>query len=166
MIPIVFAHGLEGSPNGRKIQFLQAAGLEVVAPDGRGLALVDRLVALEEATRGRPTLLVGSSYGGLAAAHLAMLYPDRFVGLLLLAPALHHAERPVHDVSRLCPPPGVPTVVLHGVRDQVVPIASSRIYAEKGATLQELNDDHSLAGSLDAMLQAVRSLTDSVVSPS
>ena len=165
MVPIVFAHGLEGSPNGRKIQFLRASGLELFAPDGRGLALVDRLVTLEEATRGSGTLLIGSSYGGLAAAHLAMLYPDRFLGLLLLAPALHHAERPVHDVSLLCPPPGVPTVVLHGVRDQVVPIASSRIYAEKGATLQELDDDHSLARSLPMMLQAVQSLTGSGTTP-
>ena len=48
MFPIVFAHGLEGSPQGRKIQHLRSNGFEVIAPDGRGLALAERLVGLEK----------------------------------------------------------------------------------------------------------------------
>jgi pimeloyl-ACP methyl ester carboxylesterase len=155
MVPIVFAHGLEGSPNGRKIEYLRTSGFDVVAPDGRGLTLAERLVGLEAATRGHGILLIGSSYGGLAAAHLAMLHPERFLGLLLLAPALHYSEPPVSDVTRLCPPPGVPTMVMHGLGDQVVPIESSRRYAEKGAALLEVADDHSLAASLVAMADAV-----------
>ena len=30
---IIFAHGLEGSPNGSKIRALRNAGFDVVAPD-------------------------------------------------------------------------------------------------------------------------------------
>jgi len=158
VVPIVFAHGLEGSPNGRKIQHLRTSGFELVAPDGRGLALADRLVDLEEATRGRGILLIGSSYGGLAAAHLAMIHPERFMGLLLLAPALHHSEPPVSDASQIQPPPGVPTMVIHGLFDRVVPIESSKAYAKKGATLREVEDDHSLAHSLEVIESSVRAL--------
>ena len=106
MTPIVFAHGLEGSPNGRKIQTLRSAGFSVDAPDGRGLALADRIAGIEGATRGRRVVLIGSSYGGLAAAHLASLYPERLEGLLLLAPALHRKEEPVFSPESLMPPKG------------------------------------------------------------
>jgi len=158
VVPIVFAHGLEGSPNGRKIQFLRSAGFDVTAPDGRGLPLVERVHGLEVASRSGGLLLIGSSYGGLAAAHLVTRYPQRFTGLLLLAPALHYSESPVEDVSQLVPPSGMQTVVIHGARDQVVPLETSRIYAEKGADLQVVDDDHSLVSSLPVMVAAVRTL--------
>ena len=158
MFPIVFAHGLEGSPEGRKIQHLRSSGFDVIAPDGRGLALADRLVGLEEATRTGGILLAGSSYGGLAAAHLALAYPERFVGLLLMAPALHHAEPPVEDGSELRPPPGVHTLVIHGNRDAVVPIEVSRHYCGHGATLIETDDDHRLVHSLNQIVVAVQGL--------
>ena len=158
MIPIVFAHGLEGSPEGRKIQYLRSSGFHVVAPDGRGLALADRLVGLEEATRGGGILLAGSSYGGLAAAHLALVYPERFVGLLLMAPALHHSESPVLDASRLQPPGGLPTTVIHGSQDMVVPIEVSRRYCVHGATFIEVDDDHRLTRSLDSIAAAAEAL--------
>jgi pimeloyl-ACP methyl ester carboxylesterase len=149
---------LEGSPNGRKIQHLRSIGFEVVAPDGRGLPLASRLVDLERVTRGQGILLIGSSYGGLAAAHLAMLHPERFIGVLLLAPALHHSEPPVVDGAGLRPPSGVPTIVIHGLSDQVVPIEGSRRYAHSGATLLEVDDDHSLAASLADIAEAVHGL--------
>jgi len=158
VIPIVFAHGLEGSPEGRKIQYLRQAGFEVVAPDGRGLALAARWEGLERATRSGEILLIGSSYGGLAAAHLAAVHPDRFVGLLLLAPALHYSEAPVTDVSLLVPPDGVPTTIIHGLHDEVVPIEGSRRYASNGAQLIETEDDHRLTGSLEHMVKAVGEL--------
>lgn len=158
MFPIVFAHGLEGSPQGRKIQHLRSNGFEVIAPDGRGLALAERLVGLEKATRQGDVLLAGSSYGGLAAAHLALVYPERFVGLLLMAPALHHSEAPVQDAAALRPPVGLPTIVIHGVHDSVVPIEVSRRYVQGGGTLIEREDDHRLVQSLDQITFAASSL--------
>ena len=143
---IIFAHGLEGSPNGAKVQALRAAGLVVVAPDGQGL------------------VLAGSSYGGLAAAWLARELGPRIDGLLLLAPALHHSEAPVHDASALCPPEGIPTVIIHGLRDDVVPIGASRAYLAAGravgapVTLLEVDDDHGLHGSLDLIVAQARAL--------
>ena len=40
---IIFAHGMEGSPNGSKIRSLREAGFEVLAPDFQGMALADRV---------------------------------------------------------------------------------------------------------------------------
>ena len=71
MFPIVFAHGLEGTPNGAKITALRDAGFQVVAPDGRGLPLAQRIEGLDAATCEGGLILAGSSYGGLAAAWLA-----------------------------------------------------------------------------------------------
>ena len=37
---IIFAHGLEGTPNGSKIQTLRNSGIEVIAPDFQGMPLI------------------------------------------------------------------------------------------------------------------------------
>jgi pimeloyl-ACP methyl ester carboxylesterase len=154
MVPIVFAHGLEGHPEGTKVQWLRTQGFEVIAPDGRGLVLNDRLIDLEIETRRGGVLLAGSSYGGLAAAWLAQQYPDRFLGLLLLAPALHHTEPPVVDAALLKAPVTVPTRVIHGVSDDIVPIQVSRRYCHlsgRHTQLFEVNDGHRLANSLSTI---------------
>jgi len=170
---IVFAHGLEGSPTGAKIQALRAAGLAVDAPDGRGLLLAARIEGLRQAVMrqadrapGERLVLAGSSYGGLAAAWLARELAPRLDGLLLLAPALHHAEPPATDPGSLAPPPGLPTVLIHGLRDDVVPIGASRVYAAAGRTagnpptLLEVDDDHRLAASLDRIVAEARRLLE------
>jgi len=48
-----------------------------------------------------------------------------------------------------------PTRIIHGTRDDVVPIRLSRSYARDraGVDIVELDDDHSLAGSLDLVLE-------------
>lgn len=159
MTPIVFAHGLEGSPNGRKIQILRSAGFQVEAPDGREKSLSKRIEQLEPLILGRRVLLVGSSYGGLAAAYLAVQHPDRLVGLLLLAPALHRNEAPVADASALRPPKGVPTILIHGIHDEVVPVGVSRHYAVGSESrLIETEDDHRLRDSMHVMLESVHTL--------
>ncbi len=43
---IIFAHGLEGTPNGSKIQALRASGFEVLAPDFQGMVLSERVALL------------------------------------------------------------------------------------------------------------------------
>ena len=45
---IIFAHGLEGSPNGSKIRALRNAGFDVVAPDFQGMVLAERVDLLHE----------------------------------------------------------------------------------------------------------------------
>jgi len=160
-LPIVFAHGLEGAPQGTKIAALRAAGLDIIAPDGRGLVLADRIHLLEAATRSGPVVLGGSSYGGLAAAWLAAQFPERFHALLLCAPALHWTEDPVEDPEALCAPPGLTTHILHGIRDDVVPLAASERYqARSGShvTLEAVEDGHRLADSIDRLVAIARQL--------
>jgi pimeloyl-ACP methyl ester carboxylesterase len=161
---ILWAHGLEGSPTGLKVRALRAAGLSVEAPDGRGLPLAPR-VALLDAAAARlcaegPLLLAGSSYGGLAAAWLAATHPERFVGLLLLAPALHHNEPPLSPAWVPRPPAGMPVWVVHGLQDDIVPIAASRAYVAGAAAagLVEVQDGHGLSGSLAKIVALAREL--------
>jgi pimeloyl-ACP methyl ester carboxylesterase len=54
------------------------------------------------------------------------------------------------------PEPRVPTLILHGTRDDVVPIATSREFAaaRSHVRLVELDDGHELLASLPAVLEA------------
>lgn len=156
---ILFAHGLESGPIGRKSQALIDAGYDLLAPDCRGQDLAQRIPRLLEVlveTEPVP-LLVGSSFGGIAGLVAAIMAAERGVvvpGLVLCAPALMRTPPPGTVPALRCP---APTVVIHGVRDEVIPIEVSRRFArEHGAELREVDDDHRLAGpGLEAILNAV-----------
>ena len=144
MSVIIFAHGLEGSPNGSKIQTLRNSGNEVLAPDFQGMPLIERVELLEKISldyADKKPILGGSSYGGLTAAIVAMRFPERFSGLLLCAPALHLKEPPVNDTTTLIAPEGLPTVIIHGIEDDIVPISCSIEYANRsGIEIIEFNN--------------------------
>jgi pimeloyl-ACP methyl ester carboxylesterase len=55
-----------------------------------------------------------------------------------------------------------PTRILHGIRDEIVPVASSRAYvrARPWVDLVELDDDHALGGSLDRLVGEARRFFD------
>jgi pimeloyl-ACP methyl ester carboxylesterase len=167
---IVFAHGLEGSPQGRKSTYMRGLGLPFSCLDLRGQPLLARLARVEEQTRPGGILLVGSSYGGLVAALLAQRHPERFVGLVLCAPALGLREPPNLEPDALMAPVGVPTMIIHGLQDSVTPIEHSRAYRDRSrtnVTLHEVCDDHPLRGSLDLLGTVVLGLArDSSVSRS
>ena len=168
---ILWAHGLEGSPQGKKVQGLRAAGLDVVAPDGRGLALrqrLDELLRVSDRLADQRPVLAGSSYGGLAAAWLCATHPERFRGVLLLAPALHYAEDPVASVEDLVAPVGVPVRIIHGCADAVVPIEASREFVRRSSLvagvdvcLTEVDDSHSLVDSLSTIIGHLKLLMES-----
>lgn len=161
---VLFCHGLEGSPEGTKVRAMRAAGISVDAPDFRGKVLGERIAQLaarlDALDPARPLLLAGSSYGGAVAAWTAMQRPGRFHGLLLLAPALHHAEPPVPSHAAYRPVP-IPTIILHGTRDTVVPLSASEAYAARapaGVDLRRVDDDHRLAASLPLIVAAIAEL--------
>jgi uncharacterized protein len=60
----------------------------------------------------------------------------------------------VHAVDVGLPEVRVPTLIFHGVRDDVVPIEGSRrfVWQRLGAQLVELDDDHQLTASLPVLL--------------
>lgn len=158
---IVFAHGLEGSPQGTKIRTLREAGFEVEAPDFSAMPLSERVARLDEASIGESVILGGSSYGGLAAAIVAARHPLRFRGLLLCAPAFNVIEPPVLDAENILAPKGLPTIIIHGLHDDVVPIEVSRLYRDRSGSqvdLVEVDDGHRLAESLGVIVDAARRL--------
>ncbi|MEW6743470.1 MAG: alpha/beta hydrolase [Planctomycetota bacterium] len=157
---VVFCHGLETGPVGAKSLALRAAGFNLVAPDCRGIALAGRVEVIEAVVEEleRP-VVVGSSYGGIAALCAAVRLAERGVslrGLLLCAPALLCAEPPADslDLRPVCA-----TVIVHGTKDSVIPVVSSRVFArEHGVPLVEVEDDHGLAHSLDQIVALVSHL--------
>jgi pimeloyl-ACP methyl ester carboxylesterase len=157
---IVFAHGMEGSPKGTKVRAMQAAGLELDAPDFQGQVLEERVSLLEEVTAGRSVVLAGSSYGGLAAAVVAQRHPERFSALCLLAPALGLKEAPAGEME-LRAPAGLRTVIIHGTEDPVCDIADSRAYRDRSGDhveLLEVADGHRLEQSIELVVETLRRL--------
>jgi alpha/beta superfamily hydrolase len=98
-----------------------------------------------------PLLLVGSSLGGHVAAAAATRL--NAAALFLLAPAFYmrgFEEYTPQDVA-------VPTAIVHGWHDAVVPVENSIRWArEHRATLHVLDSDHRLEdkiGSICALLR-------------
>ena len=167
---IIFAHGMEGTPNGSKIRSLRDAGFEVLAPDFQGMALDERVDLLQrvcEELRTASAVLAGSSYGGLAASIVAMRMPDAFRGLLLCAPALHLNEPPLDAQTVLIAPKGMKTAIIHGIDDDIVPISCSIEYAERSGedivAFHQVDDGHRLAESHKEIISAARLLTGETI---
>lgn len=158
---VLFAHGLESGPTGRKTEWLRAAGHEVRAPDCRGLDLVARVDILAAALHddGPSRVLVGSSFGGIAGLLAAIIAAREGHGpraLLLCAPALQ-VPVPAGLVESLAPP--CPAAVVHGTRDEIIPVAIGQRWAEDyGARWWPCDDDHGLGASRGVILAALEEL--------
>jgi pimeloyl-ACP methyl ester carboxylesterase len=147
---VVFSHGQEGGPWGRKITALadtaRSEGFEPESVDYRGIdSPADRVVRLMEFCQRLEgdLVLVGSSLGGYVSVAAASLLHAR--GLFLLAPAIYSAGLPQLRQA----PPDCPTTIVHGWRDEVVPWEESVRFAHLcGASLHLLDDDHRLHGEL------------------
>ena len=160
-MPLIFCHGLESSPHGRKYQALLAAGLDPISPDFQGQDLATRVATLLPVLRANDgAVVVGSSYGGITALCAAIRHVEaggRIRGLVLCAPALMRFEPPA-DAMRLYPP--APTILIHGRGDDVVPAQVSVDFAAEHpeVCLELVDDDHRLAASVDRMVAAAREL--------
>ncbi len=148
---LFFCHGLEGSPTGRKVQVLRAAGHEVVAPELPRDEFATALNIAEAALRAqRVDALIGSSRGGAIAMRLAR---NHALPLILLAPAWRRFNvEPIVEAR---------TRIIHGIKDDVVRLADSiQLEEENGlpaGNLIPVNDGHRLSSSLAlaALLRAV-----------
>jgi pimeloyl-ACP methyl ester carboxylesterase len=141
---VVFLHGFGG---GFDLPCWQIA--RAVAPDGvitacpstgwqgdwsspDGAAILARTVALLHARGVERIVLVGLSNGGVGASHLAPRMAGAFAGLVLVSGA---------DPEE--PPPGIPTLVLHGRHDTMMSAAQARRYAtHAGAKYVDLDAGH------------------------
>jgi predicted alpha/beta-hydrolase family hydrolase len=143
---VVFSHGQESGPWGRKITALadiaRSEGYEAHSVDYRGLdaprARVAKLVDFCKEFAG-DLVLVGSSMGGYVAVASASLLHAR--GVFLMAPALYLEGLPELRAGGL----DCPAAVVHGWRDEVVPYEHSVRFAHAHrAALHLLESDHRL----------------------
>ena len=158
---LVWAHGLWGSPNGRKVTAIRESGVEVISPDFNEMELIDRVELLEKTIEIGDIVLAGSSWGGLASALTAQRKPEKLKGLLLLAPALHYPEPPNDDPEKLKAPDGLPVTIIHSTNDDIVPISASKDYikrSENNVKLIEVEDSHVLENSIELIISEANKL--------
>jgi predicted esterase YcpF (UPF0227 family) len=214
MTHYIYLHGFASSPLSAKAVYLRdsfAAALrahrftqchvnlkipDLNAGDFSHLTITRQLkqVASEFPDNSTPITLIGSSLGGLSAAHLAQRHLQ-VQRLVLLAPAFgflshwlsklgeeqvqrwqqdkympvyHYGEKrqlPLHydfltdaaqyQAQQLTRP--IPTLILHGKDDEVIPIQASRDYAQERpwVELVELDSNHALGNVLEEIWQAI-----------
>jgi predicted esterase len=146
---IVFLHGLETGPYGKKYQALKQMFAAVVAPDCEGIKdPTERLHIIQQHLEHEPGpfLVVGSSAGGLMALRLQQVDP-RVACMVLCAPAIH-----TEAAAGLSPEGLPPTIIIHGIHDDVVPIDSSRCFR---IPMLEVEDGHRLDNSIPLILLEV-----------
>lgn len=144
----IFLHGLESSGQGRKAGQIRAQVPDILTPDFTG-SLEERMAQLEPWLAPEPSWqLIGSSFGGLMAALWTQRYPERVDRLILLAPALH---RPAFQPE---PAVDVPTLLIHGTRDEIVPpepVEEKARQAFRQLTLRRVDDDHRLIATSEKL---------------
>ena len=94
---ILFAHGLEGSPNGSKPTWMkESLGWEIICPEmsNNGWTIADQTEVIAKAIAENEDIdiIMGSSYGGLAIANVSERFAEQNLRLVLLAPAFGLAE--------------------------------------------------------------------------
>lgn len=147
---VIFSHGQESGPWGRKIQQLastaQELGWHIQSVDYQDLPdpqdRSKRLANVLTQTTG-PLVLVGSSMGGYVSLTAPTEQP--LAGMFLLAPAIY---LPGYPTARLRQPP-THTTIVHGWQDDIVPVNHSIEFARKHQChLHLLPDGHRLTDSL------------------
>lgn len=166
---IILSHGSDSSPDATKVSALAAIaellGWRTHRPDyrsddARGHAgsvapRIARLRATVEALDA-PPLLVGSSMGAFVSGLVSLDVP--VAGLLLLATPSEIPDYARKFALRL----HLPTVLIHGWRDDVCPLAGIQLFAaQHRLPLLVLDDDHRLAASMPAIAAQFRLLLES-----
>ncbi|MCX6036102.1 MAG: alpha/beta hydrolase [Chloroflexi bacterium] len=141
---IVFIHGSGGDKSQTyKACILRGLFPGMLTPDFDG-ELPERMTQLR-AILGNETdwTLIGSSLGGLMAALFATKHPGQVRKLVLLAPALTFPEFAVFPPASI----DIPTVIIQGTQDELIPLRVARELAEKTfthLTYLVVDDNHRL----------------------
>ncbi|MBE8998546.1 alpha/beta hydrolase [Nostoc sp. LEGE 12447] len=202
----IYLHGFASSPNSAKARDIGDRFAKIQtklkipdlnAGDFSQLTITRQIaqVAAEFSNDSTPITLIGSSLGGLTAAHLGQQYLQ-VERLVLLAPAFgflshwlpklgdeevqrwqqekyimvyHYGEERsiplsydfVIDAAQYQEKflqRSIPTLILHGKKDEVIPIEASRDFSRcrSGVELVELDSDHALGDVMENIWQAIR----------
>jgi pimeloyl-ACP methyl ester carboxylesterase len=141
---IIYLHGLEStSQSGKARQFAEKFP-GMVTPDFTG-TFEERMAQLLPILGNKAEwTIIGSSFGGLMGAVFTCEHPSQVRKLVLLAPAL--MREPFGNYLNL-QTVSVPTVIVHGNEDDVVPLEPVREVAQKlftNLTYHVVNDGHRL----------------------
>lgn len=158
MTTVVFSHGQESGPWGTKIramaELVKSMGCTTESIDYQGIADPTERVTKcvrECAQFDDQLVLVGSSMGGHVATAAAREVGA--AGLFVLAPAYF-----MEGLEELTPtPPPVPICIVHGWRDDIVPVDNSIRFARAcSATLHIVDGDHRLTANIEVINEYLR----------
>ncbi len=140
---LIYLHGLDSNSQTYKASLIRRIYPGMLVPDFSG-SLEERMAKLDPIlASGTGWRLIGSSYGGLMAALYTVHHPEKIRKQILLAPALMLPE-----FAEVLPDPvDVPTLIIHGNQDTVVPVSTVKPLAEKVFRKLEyrlVEDDHRL----------------------
>ena len=151
MKKVLFLHGLESKPGGKKARFLKEKGYQVFNPGLPKSSFEETIrIAQDVVDEEEPDVIVGSSRGGA----IALCLEPRGAKLVLIAPAWKRFDKTQHvaSVKSDC-------VVLHSENDDIVNIEDSVQLAETtSATLIKVGTDHRMSDTdaLEGLLDAVK----------
>jgi pimeloyl-ACP methyl ester carboxylesterase len=148
---MIFLHGLESSSQAYKASVIRQSYPELIVPDFTG-PLKNRMEALYPILdQKKEWTIVGSSFGGLMGAIFTCEHPNQVRKQVLLAPALmlpEFASFLDHE------PVSVPTTIIHGTQDTVVPLEEVREIARQVFSrlrYEVVDDDHRLHKATDTL---------------
>jgi len=151
MTTVIFSHGQESGPWGTKIRAMaqraESLGCSAISIDYQGIAdptmRVDKLLCEARELDDR-LILVGSSMGGYVATAAADAL--NAAGLFVLAPAYF-----MKGFENITPEaPKMPICIVHGWRDDIVPVDNSIRFARNcSAELHLIDGDHRLTANID-----------------
>ena len=145
---LIYLHGLESDSNSGKARLFREWFPGMLTPDFKG-TFEERMTQLDPILAGKEGwTLIGSSFGGLMGTVYTCKHPTQVRKLILLAPALLREPFGSHlDLE----PVSVPTIIIHGTLDDVVPLKPVREIAQKlftNLTYHIVEDDHRLHESV------------------
>ena len=141
---LIYLHGLESDSNSGKARQFREWFPGMLTPDFKG-SFEERMAQLNPILAGKDNwTLIGSSFGGLMGTVYTCKHPTQVRKLVLLAPAL--LREPFGSFLEL-EPVSVPTIIIHGTLDTVVPLEPVREIAQNlftNLTYHIVEDDHRL----------------------
>jgi pimeloyl-ACP methyl ester carboxylesterase len=153
---LIYLHGSESDSNSGKARQFREWFPGMLTLDFKG-SFDERMSQLYSIVSDTTNwTLIGSSFGGLMGATFTHDHPTQVRKLILLAPALMlepFASRsdPSTGLGRRLKPVSVPTIVVHGTLDTIVPLESVREIVQRVFTdvkYHIVEDDHRLHKTL------------------
>ena len=141
---LIYLHGSESDSKSGKARQFREWFPGMLTPDFTG-SLPERMNQLDSILADKTDwTLIGSSFGGLMGATYTHDHPTQVRKLILLAPALILDPFALRSDLK---PVSVPTVVVHGTLDTVVPLEPVRELVQKvfsDVKYYVVDDDHRL----------------------